>query len=304
MNYVLSFYYPFHEVAIRSWLALSVDLFTFPVFIIFAASFVLILLMFKKRGSHDVSLRRAGIMVLLGFVFFMIGAFPYLAVGQLTAQPYDSLMSRYELLLPIGAGFIMYYALQWLFAAASRVARLRASRAFPLSRILIVSFIIAMFVTVNFVSYLQFQRDWYRQLSLIDNFRSSQVVRTHTSFVFADHALWLNAYGRDYHFYEYTSMMKYAFGGETRYGCSIIGEPYHCNAIYLTYSIWNFRDYKPIAAEYVCNIYDGPFYTGGPEDNARTLWLLYLEFFNPHDFRATVDTISAIQCSPASGSYY
>lgn len=303
--FIRAFYNPFHQIVMRCLQVLSQGIFSLPVFVVFVVGFVLALVFLPKRTVRRCSVRHVPTMLAFGLVFFVLGSFPYLAVGKLP-NPFDSLASRYELLIPLGASFIIYYGLEFVFGIMGKIVSARLHRSFSsLSTALLVSFLLAMFVTVSFVSYMEFQRDWYKQVSVIDDFRSSQVLQTHTSFLFADHADYLNMYGRGYAFYEYTSMMKYVFGDEVRYGCNVIGHAYLCDESYLNYSLWNFRNYKPIAPEYVCNIYNGGVYDGTTDDYLRILMMMYDELFNPDKFNSTAEMIVTMRCDPLvpTGSY-
>ncbi len=79
--------------------------------------------------------------------------------------------------------------------------------------------LLCIFVTGNVKTYGEYWVDWYKALSLIDQFKSSEVIRDHTSFLFRDEATQFNAKNRWLRFYEYAALMSVAFGDEKRFGC-------------------------------------------------------------------------------------
>ncbi len=73
-------------------------------------------------------------------------------------------------------------------------------------------------MTGNVKSYGEYWVDWYKALSLVNQFKSSQVIRDHTSFLIRDDAPQFNAKKRWLRFYEYAALMSVAFGDEKRFG--------------------------------------------------------------------------------------
>ncbi|MBN2452735.1 MAG: hypothetical protein JXB40_00545 [Candidatus Omnitrophica bacterium] len=155
-------------------------------------------------GKSDIKL------FFLGLILFFAAAFPYLAVDHIPR--FIDWDSRNQLLLPLGFSLALYYGMR-LFCN-----RLRwGSHA----RLFLYSLMIALFISVNFKAYVDYQKDWFKQLSLVENFRASSVMKNNTTFIFDDQASDMNAMGRFYRFYEYTGLMKLAFNDETRFGMSL-----------------------------------------------------------------------------------
>jgi|GEM_PF-1125859 len=166
----------------------------------------------------------------LGIILFAVGVFPYLVVGKVpTVIEWNT---RHQLLVPLGMAFILYYGLNLL----SEKANLHQGY-----RKILLSLILATFLCANIVTYADYQRDWYKQTSLIENFKASEIMRNNNTFLFDDHTYDFNANNRSYRFYEYTGMMREAFGDESRLGCdwlSFEGLPY-----YKQFSAYNLENY-------------------------------------------------------------
>lgn len=292
-NLITSFYHSIVLVFLASFQSLSAQVLSQIMMFIFF--FFIVFLILRKRDINKGNDKHVFKTFAIGCSFFAVGIFPYLVVGK-PPVPF-SLDSRHELLVPLGASFVVYYGLRIVSKGASFVVyhglRIvsRKPILFPplLLRSLILSLMIALFVTSNIVTYLDYQKDWYKQQSLIENLRSSDIIRNHTTFIFVDHSADLNIYGRGYRFYEYSSMMEYTFGDETRFGCDA-AEFYLFN-YFQRYSIWNFRDYEPHEPEYVVNIYKGDYAV-----DKNLLKLMFYELFAPEKFKSAVRKIIAVGC--------
>ena len=136
----------------------------------------------------------------LGVVATFLGLFPYLAVARIDmSSDWDS---RHQLLVPLGAAFLLVFVAKGVL---KRKAKLVA-----------IAVVVACFVTANLATWTAFQRDWYKQLSLVQSFRSSLLVREARHLLIDDRASSLDALRREYRFYEYAGLLHRAFGDEQR----------------------------------------------------------------------------------------
>jgi len=149
------------------------------------------------------------IFLLLGLMAFYLSVFPYLAVGRDGLGYGVEWANRDELLIPLGAAFILYYGIKVI------ANEFEMNRKF---QNLFYSILITSFILFNFNNYVEFQRDWFKQLSIIENFKSSDIIINNTSFLFDDQTYKLNAIDRWYRFYEYSGLMKLTFGYDNRFG--------------------------------------------------------------------------------------
>jgi hypothetical protein len=144
---------------------------------------------------------------LLGVFTFWLAAFPYIVVGKIPAL--GDWASRFQLLVPFGVSFLLVYGFKLL-------CRHRAFT-FPIYFLLGI-----MFIHAAILDKISFQRDWYKQLSIIENMRNSTLIVNNTSFLFRDDTRAdLNFNSRTYRFYEYTGLMKEAFKDERRFGMEL-----------------------------------------------------------------------------------
>ena len=149
--------------------------------------------------------------ILFGVLAFCLAVFPYLAIGRSGMSFGDEFQSRDQVLTPLGAAFILTFGLMIIFKHFEVSLKVQK---------LLFSIFISAFIITNISILLDYQRDWFKQLSIMDNFRSSEVLRNNTCFLFDDKTRDLNAIGRFYRFYEYTGIMKYVYGDEKRFGIS------------------------------------------------------------------------------------
>ena len=110
--------------------------------------------------------------------------------------------SRHQLLVPLGASFMLFYSFKIISDRFIRSSTVKVA---------IISAIIALLVATSVVSYLDYQRDSYKQISLLDNIKNKEEIRNHTTFLFEDQTIQLNANTRSYRFSEYTGMLQVRF---------------------------------------------------------------------------------------------
>lgn len=185
----------------------------------------------------------------LGGAAFVAAVFPYVAVDKMPTM--FNWLSRHQLLVPLGASILLYYGLRLL------LTRLGAP---PTAQLFVFSVIIAAFVAYNAQTYVSYQTDWFKQGSLIRNFQHSWQMKRGTTFVFEDHTLPLNAAQRTYNFYEYTGLMKYAFGNEKRFGINAndsLALPYYRR--FIPQAQYSMRQYRLTAPQYLVTVNYGPF---------------------------------------------
>jgi hypothetical protein len=248
--------------------------------------YVVFLVLRKRIVNQDATAGRPAKMLLVGCLLFCLGLFPYIAIGKIPVL-FD-LTSRYALLLPAGLSFIIFY----LIEVMSRVKFPEKICRPPLIKVIVVSLVIALCVGSNIMIYLAYQADYYKQQSLIEKLRSSEAVRDHRTFLVVDHALYMNVFSRTYRFYEYTSMMKYAFGDEIRFACNA-DQWQLCVQDYIpTYSAYNFRNYVPGEPDYVISIDERK----GHVDNVITL--MYYEISDPAKFNDAIAGILVVKFDP------
>lgn len=208
------------------------------------------------------------VLLFLGFFVFVLGVYPYLAVGKMPSG--HDWFSRYQILVPLGAGFIIVYFVRIIFS--------NKGRAFAYSLLLM------LFMGANFLGYLDYQKDWFKQLSLVENFKNSEILKNNASFLFNDKTSALNARNRTYRFYEYTGLMRLAFGNERRFG-TVNRSDFDGDAEkYCKFGEYNCREYGMQKPQYEVIVDKGPFKLG----YANALKLLWLKLIRSPKFKTKI----------------
>jgi len=221
---------------------------------------------------------------LFGLILFAASVFPYIVVGR--SPLFLEWGSRHQLLVPLGSAFMLYYGLTAVgaeFRISKRVQTLALAS------------LIACFVATNVSRYVTFQRDWYKQLSLIEQFRRSPAIRLNTSFLFRDLASELNALDRKYRFYEYAGLMRSAFGDASRFG--IAEEDYRSVEEIRPYTelpVYNVSDFDCSPPQYLVTVVRGTQRLGLEE----MLQLFSARLTNPRAFQERVADVVEIRVEP------
>ncbi|MBU2578327.1 hypothetical protein KKA69_05905 [Patescibacteria group bacterium] len=269
-NLILTFRTSFLEILSKS--AQSITPLELPVLVIV---FFIISIILKRNTIDKTKSKTFSCLFLLGLFFFLTAVYAYLSTNRIPKM--GDMDSRHQILIPPGASIILISSLGIFF----NILRINIK-----GRIFIYSILVVMFSKLNILSYLDFQKDWYKQCSLIENFKTNSVIRNNTTFLFKDNTYGLNANMRYYRFYEYSGLMKLAFGEETRYGADTEINPYHYRCFNTRYSL---RDYKPKKTEYKILI---DFRTDrgllSVIDNKKVLELMFYEYFKPEKFKTEV----------------
>ena len=228
---------------------------------------LIFLVLFKKRLLQTTDQKH--IFFYLGWFLFFLAVFPYCAVGKLPRL--DDWSSRYQLIIPLGVSLILVYGTKLLIPSE------RIQKYFY-------SLFIASFLVTNVSHYVDFQKDWYKQASLLENFKHSEVLKANTSFSFNDKMKEFNANERIYRFYEYTGLMKLAFGDEKR-GVDL-GVPIKPD----TFAYCNMKDFVMIKAQYAVDIHAGKII--GKRDLIK---MKYFELFNKEEYIKNIRGLSVLK---------
>ncbi len=180
-----------------------------PIFIVPAAIMAILgarlIARLDTRTSSGATRHSAWLLLVAGIVFFVAGVFPYLAVGKVpAAEDWDS---RHELLTPLGAAFML--------VALPRLALKKRGQN------LVHALLVVLFTAGAIHTWVAFQKDWYKQVALIEHFRVTPEIERGTHFLIDDRTADLDANGRRYRPYEYSGLFQAAFGDLKREGRSL-----------------------------------------------------------------------------------
>ncbi|MFX4267577.1 hypothetical protein ACOL29_07960 [Aliarcobacter butzleri] len=110
--------------------------------------------------------------------------------------------SRFQILLPLGFSFILYYCLNFVFRKSIKIF---------LSLILIFSF--SMF---HISEQIKYNIDWLYQQSIIENFENNEIIKKNTTFIVLSNLENSLAQNRQLRVYELNGMSKLAFKDDSR----------------------------------------------------------------------------------------
>lgn len=144
-------------------------------------------------------------LALFGVAVFLMAIFPYNALRLMPSV--SDWNSRHQLLVPLGAAMMICFGAEFFLRFIDKKGRIS---------ILVLSVITMMFIRVNLLGYFDYQRDWYKQLGIITNLKTSDIIRNHSTFLITDNYSYANAFGRTNRFYEYSGYMRFIFQNETR----------------------------------------------------------------------------------------
>lgn len=187
-------------------------------------------------------------MILLGFVLFFGGVFAYLAAGLMPEL--GEWNSRHQLLASLGAAFMIYYFLDI-------VARY-GGQYLPAIRAILIASIISLLTMKNIHYYIDFQRDYYAQMSLMNSFKNNALFRDNNTFIF-DNKLNIWANDRTFRFYEFSGMFREVFGDQAKIGLTVQAQK-NLDEYINKYSSaeYNLKDYNPLAKSvYGVELVDG-----------------------------------------------
>lgn len=149
-----------------------------------------------------------GAVAVVGVGLVVLGVYPYLAVHKI--PEFTDFNTRFQLLVPFGAALVV-------------VGLVRAATGGPglwrILRIGLLAAIIGLCAGTAAGDHLSYQREWYKELGMVEALRAAPQARAGRTFVFDDQALDLNANGRtSRRFYEYAGMFDMAFSTHVRFG--------------------------------------------------------------------------------------
>lgn len=144
--------------------------------------------------------------LLIGFLTFLLGVFAYIAVGKLPSL--YNWASRLQVLLPLGFSIILYYGIQIL----SNLLNFK-----EIFKIFIYSVLILSFVIFNLKEQIRYNIDWMYQQSIMENFRTSYIIRDNTTFIVTNELGDKLVDGRKLGFYQLNGMAELVLGNDSRF---------------------------------------------------------------------------------------
>jgi hypothetical protein len=249
---------------------------TSPVTILLLASLVYAII--GKREYED-NFKKDMKLSALGLITFSVGIFPYNVVGKFPSSADWS--GRHEILLPLGASLFLFYGVKMLLKKIGVNSK-------TLTFVYVI--LIIVFVLQNIQNYSMYQKDWFKQISFMENIRHNPAIRSGTTFVIKDYTNDLNADNRILRFYEYSGFMKYVFGTETRLAIresdyEKFPSDYESMLKFNILARYNLKDYKLTSPEYRIVIHHGPYKL----TKNKLIELSVFSFFKPVLFKKKIN---------------
>lgn len=168
-----------------------------------------------------------------GIIFFISGSFAYNMVGL---QPFiEGYNSRHEILLRIGASLIIIYLLSLLNSISAQK--------------IILSFLVASFIIFTLNIQLQFQKSWFKQLCLENEFAKKDFFNEGVNAVIIDNTREYNEFNRIYSIHNYTGILYKTFGTQNRFAIDSKDLPGMVSSIQnlVNYSFYHMKDCKNLS---------------------------------------------------------
>ena len=275
-----AYYYSFFnviDVVFRDVIFVALRNFPFSFFSIILLAYLFIAKSKKIQFSRFLTDKW---LLILGAGIFFIAVYPYYVVFAFPRLEFWA--SRNQLLVPLGASLMLFYGIKLL--------SLKLKLKNELILALYFTFITA-FIAFDIKMGLDCQRDWYKQLSIIEEIKNSAIFSKNTTFLFNDQAADLNASNRKYEFYDYCGIIKYALGGETRFGISYKPAADYKKWKKLFTARYKLKDYVCSKPQYLITIKHGPYILNYP----NTIKLMAAFYFKPQKFNEKIKNIVKLE---------
>jgi hypothetical protein len=158
------------------------------------------------KGELQHSLASIILFIIISLLCLVLAVLPYLVVGKPIG--FSDWWSRNQILMPLGLSLLFYLLIRMV----------RTFLGHTIS-ILCLAGLVSCFIVKNNMIYFQYLVDNIKQQCLIKEFQSNKVIKDGTSFLVREATFGLNAGGeggRVYRFYEYSGLMRKAFGDQKR----------------------------------------------------------------------------------------
>lgn len=252
-----------------------------PFLYIFIALFFLLILYSIIVNKDDNKLSKTNnILFLFGMVFFLLAAFPYIVVGK--TPMINDWYSRFQVLLPLGFSFILYYGINFIFKKDIKIF---------LFIILIFSFSI-----FHIKEQIKYNIDWFYQQSIMENFKKSEIIKNNSTFIVLNDLKNSLVQNRQLRSYELNGMSKLTFGEDARLFVSNEKEieKYKKYSSYKQYNFSYWIESKPIYLT-LKNSSKNKLNIDKIDDLKYLLKLKYLEIMNQDKFKKEVKDLIILE---------
>jgi hypothetical protein len=219
----------------------------------------------------------------LALFLLWLACLPYAIVGRIPS--FESWNSRSQLLLPIGSALLIVVIVNSI-AGRKRIIQLLAY-----------SLILGCSISYNFKSMLDYEKDWFKQLSVIHYLKTNTDIKNASFIYVKDNLPSLNAKRRVHLFYEYSGMLKNTFGDKKRFMTHNLTDTSYIGKV-KNYSQFNITDYKKTGNEVLLTINPGKLII---TDLQAAKMMLY-KLNDTEKFNNCIEQIVELKTEPFNGS--
>lgn len=141
----------------------------------------------------------------VGIILFVLAVFPYAMVGK--NAEFESWNSRFQVLIPLGFAFIVYFAILSLKKYASLNQTIVAC---------LLWLVIFALIGKNISDQYKEHVDWFYSVSIRENLKNNDLIKNHSTFIVNNNIKDSLLYNRDMIYYELNGISKSAFGDEKK----------------------------------------------------------------------------------------
>lgn len=246
--------------------------------ILFVLLSIILIIAFRRERNENTNDKPISYWVkwgLFGMLLFIAGVFPYIAVNKIPSILEWN--SRHQILTGTGSAIILYSLIS---IVTIKFSRLRFLQEITIAILIVGSTLVQLKVSLDF------ERDWFKQCAVMDQFLSNPIIQTKTSFAVHDLATNMNAIGRTYRDYEYCGQFKYLFKDETRFA-SISSEAYKSVGELIPLSRYSIRNFKEKAPEAEIEIAS----TGEKWGALKVIQTIFYQWFSPSMYKKSIQTL-------------
>ncbi len=222
--------------------------------------------------------------LILGLFLVWLACLPYAIVGRIPSC--EAWNSRSQLLLPIGTAFLLMVIVN-LIAGRNRILQLSAY-----------ILILGCCIGYNFKSMLDYEKDWFKQLSVMHYLKTNTNVKNASFIYVKDNLPSLNAKSRVPLFYEYSGMLKNTFGDEKRFMTNTLTDTAYIKNL-IKYPQYNISAYQKTDKEILLIIEPGKLVLR----NWQATKMLFYKISNMEKYQNCIKEVVDIKTEPLNSAF-
>ncbi|RPJ07154.1 MAG: hypothetical protein EHM28_08165 [Spirochaetaceae bacterium] len=258
-----------------------------------------------KHNSEKSGIKKNIFFLVLGVVTFILAVFPYAAVGKEIPSLF-SWNNQNQLLMPLSIALIFYFSLDLVF-------RLIGTKIKPVVYGAFFSLVFVLLANYSITSWSEYNVNWYKQLSVVENIKANEILRDNRIFLVDDKTYELNEIKqkkRRIIYYEYMGLLDSAFPGSIKFmeketqfnellaGRRFLDEYYLTGGFRYANSRYNLEKFELTEPFYRVTIDYGEKQVNSILEILR---LKYLQLFNLEQFKLEIADMVTIGVERVSG---